>query len=153
MPDVKCKICKRIFHVKPSHQKLGYGKYCSMKCRNESQRKGKYVYCDTCSKKIWKSPKEIKRSKSKLYFCSKSCQTKWRNVYFSGENHANWKHGENVYRKRLIESGKIAKCESCGIKDLRVLTAHHIDRDRANNNLENLKWLCLNCHHIEHLKK
>ncbi len=144
---------QNIFYVKPCHQRMGYGKYCSIKCRNESQKKGKYIICDTCGNKAWKSPKEIKRSKSRMYFCSKTCQTKWRNKYFSGENHENWKGGKAVYRKKLLDSDRVTKCDNCGINDVRVLTAHHIDKDRTNNEISNLKWLCLNCHHIEHKYK
>ena len=150
MPRVKCKICDSEFYVKPSHQRLGYGKYCSLDCRSKSQKRGKNVNCEICGEKIWKSPKELERSKSGLFFCSKTCQTKWRNTIFAGENHANWKHGEASYRQRLINSNREIKCEKCGITDLRVLSAHHIDKDRNNNELENLKWLCLNCHHLEH---
>jgi len=147
---VDCKICGKEFYVKPSHQKLGYGKYCSIKCLTESQKKGHYVKCNECEIKTWKSPKDLIRSKSGLYFCSKRCQTLWRNSYYSGKNHANWKNGESTYRKALLKSEKERRCEKCGIEDIRILTAHHIDKNRNNNKIGNLQWLCMNCHHIEH---
>ena len=150
MPDVNCQICRKVFYVKPSHQKLGFGKYCSIECRSESQKRGSKVNCYICSKEVWKSPKELERSKSGLYFCSKLCQTKWRNSFFSGENHSNWNCGKTIYRKMLIDSGKEMRCRVCEIDDKRVLTAHHKDLNRNNNQLDNLEWLCLNCHHIEH---
>jgi hypothetical protein len=41
-------------------------------------------------------------------------------------------------------------CKLCGIKDLRILAAHHIDRNTENNKVDNLIWLCHNCHYLIH---
>jgi len=150
MPYNNCKICSKEFYIKPSHLKLGYGKYCSVKCRAQSQKKGKNVYCEICNKEIWRMPKCLKKSKSGKFFCSKSCQTKWRNKYYSGDKHYFWKGGENVYRKRMLSSDIRLICKKCGVKDIRILVVHHKDRDRKNNGLENLIWLCRNCHHLIH---
>jgi hypothetical protein len=38
----------------------------------------------------------------------------------------------------------------CSTKDERVLAVHHIDHNRLNNKLDNLAWLCHNCHHLVH---
>lgn len=151
MPEKKCKICNANFYVKPSHLKLGYGKYCSRKCQFLGQKKGKLVYCHICRKETWKTPRALKCSKSKKYFCSKSCQTIWRNKKFSGKFHSNWQGGENVYRRLMIKSKIPKKCQLCGIKDKRVLVVHHQDLNRKNNNLNNLIWLCRNCHYLKHL--
>ena len=45
MTIVTCKVCCGTFYAKPSHIKLGWGKYCSGDCRIISQRKGKEVAC------------------------------------------------------------------------------------------------------------
>jgi hypothetical protein len=153
MPIVKCKICNTEFYVKPSHISLGYGKYCSVRCRSKSQEKGKFVKCAVCSKDAWKMPKDLKRAKSGKSFCSVSCQTKWRNSLFSGEKHSFWKGGRTIYRKILMQSNASVVCRRCGIKDVRVLAVHHIDKNRKNNNLENLTWLCHNCHYLVHHDK
>jgi len=151
MPYIDCIICNKPFYVKPSHQKLGYGKYCSIKCRSESQKKGQYIACAVCNKKSWKRPLELKRSKSGLHFCSKSCQTIWRNQYFSGPKHPNWKDGKNKdYRKIIRKSNRREECNMCGCKDTRVLVVHHIDKHRENNDPKNLIWLCMNCHYLIH---
>src|SRR3989338_7503451 len=146
MPQVNCKICKKEFYVKPNHLRLGWGKYCSRKCASSSRRRGKYIICNICGKKAWKMPKDIKGSKSGKFFCGKSCQTKWLNSVYSGENHYLWRGGEWVYREKLIKSGKKMVCEKCGLEDKRVIIAHHIDKNRKNTNLSNLVWLCQNCH-------
>lgn len=104
-----------------------------------------------CGKKVYKSQADLRKSKSGMRFCSKSCQTIWRNtIAFVGENHANWKTGVTAYRRLLNLSGKIKECTLCKNKDVRVLIAHHLDHDRDNNKSNNLIWLCCNCHYLIH---
>ncbi len=153
MPNAKCNKCKKKFYVKSNHLKLGWGKYCSIKCRGESQRTGKYVNCEICGKETWKTPKEIKRSKSGKFFCNKSCQAKWRNKYYSGELHPFWINGKNAYRAMMIKQKEKPVCKKCGIDDIKVLVVHHKDYNRDNNAKNNLIWLCRNCHHLAHAHK
>lgn len=150
MPYLKCKICKNELYVKPSHQKMGYGKYCSIDCKHLAQRKGKYVICEVCGKEVWKMPKAIKHSKSGKYFCNKSCQALWRNKFYSGKLHPNWKGGEYVYPKIMKKYNIPPICKKCGISDKRVLLIHHLDHNRKNNTIKNLIWLCRNCHYLIH---
>lgn len=54
-------------------------------------------------------------------------------------------------RRKIIKSGILPyKCSICGISDWmnKPISLHldHIDGDRTNNTLENLRWLCPNCH-------
>jgi hypothetical protein len=150
MPITNCKICKNEFYIKPSHLKIGWGKYCSIKCRITGQRKGRIVLCEICGNETWKTPKDFNNTKSGKFFCSRSCQTIWRNQVYSGEKHYLWKGGEFVYRKKLLKSGKLPICQRCGVKDKRILDVHHIDKNRKNTNLDNLVWLCRNCHYLVH---
>lgn len=146
-----CLICKTKFYVKPSHLALGWGKYCSTDCRTKAQLKGKIQPCFICKKRTYKSISRLLRSKSKLYFCSKTCQTIWRNkILYSGRNHYNWKTGINSYRKIQISKGVSKECILCQIKDERVLIVHHLDHNRKNNDERNLTWLCCNCHYLVH---
>ena len=154
MPLVFCGICKKEFYAKPSHLKRGDGKYCSNACSAQARRRGKYVVCTTCGKDVWRMPKHLDHSKSGNYFCNKSCQTLWRNsVMYSGAAHPNWKGGENIYRKIMLRDEGPQICKRCGITDLRLLTVHHINQNRKNNNIENLVWLCYNCHRLVHKDK
>ena len=151
MPYNKCLICNTAFYVKPIHQRKGWGKYCSINCRITSQFKGKQVSCFICKKQIYRSPKDLKNSDSGNFFCSKTCQTVWRNkIQFIGERHSNWKHGKSAYRRILRSAGFTEVCKLCKAIDKRILIVHHIDKNRKNNNVFNLIWLCHNCHYLVH---
>lgn len=128
----------------------GWGKYCSKDCQNKGQFKGDYLDCLICGKEVYRSQAQIRHSKSKRFFCSKSCQTTWRNSFFSEEKHPNWLNGINAYRKILLRAGGELVCIGCGINDLRVLAVHHIDHNRENNDRSNLTWVCHNCHFLIH---
>jgi len=145
-----CKICKTKFFPRPSHVKRGWGIYCSRKCKHIGTKVRKKVFCFTCKKELLKTISQINRSKSGKLFCNKSCQTKWRNVKFSGKNHLGWKDGKSTYRRILEKGGAKAVCKLCGKDDKRVLAVHHVDENHKNNSLKNLVWLCHNCHLLVH---
>ena len=156
MPIVKCLICNSELYVKPSHQKKGWGKYCSISCRTKSQFNGKSVTCFICKKEVYRSLEGLKKSKSNKFFCTKTCQTIWRNtILFIGDNHSNWKHGESAYRRIMMATGKEKICNLCKTIDTRILIVHHIDKNRENNSISisNLVWLCHNCHYLVHHDK
>ena len=129
---------------------MGYGIYCSSKCQHLGRRNGKIVNCFTCGKEVYKSKEKLKRSKSKKYFCSKSCQTIWRNSEYVGSKHPNWKTGNSAYKSVLTRNKIKQVCVLCKTRDIRVLAVHHINKNRFDNKIENLSWLCHNCHHLVH---
>lgn len=56
---------------------------------------------------------------------------------------------ERAIKIRLLElRGKA--CERCGYKEFRILQTHHKDRNRSNNDINNLELICPNCHFEEH---
>jgi|SRR3989338_1501912 len=147
----KCKVCGRGFLIKEFHAGKGWGKYCSIKCHAKAQRNGKWVRCEHCSKRIYRTPRDFRKSHSKRFFCSVSCHCSWENKNIRcGANSPNWIAGVSAYRD-LMRRHKISlKCRKCGIADKRVLTVHHKDGNRRNNDIDNLEWLCRNCHAIIH---
>lgn len=154
MSTRKCKICGKNFYAKPSHIKNGWAKYCSQKCQYKGYQTGKLVKCDTCGKEIYRTQKELRCSKSKKFFCNRSCFAIWKNHYILfGENHPSWKNGQGSYRAIMMRANILPICCNCGIKDIRVLLTHHVDGDRKNNKIKNLKWLCRNCHYLIHNRK
>ena len=151
MPEVCCKLCNKSFYTKPFSLRKGYGVYCSRACYYASVQKGRNVLCEICRISIYRGFKQLDRSKSKKYFCSKSCQTVWRNQQYIGSRHKLWKGGWNIkYRKILLNSGGKPLCLLCHEKDEKIVVVHHIDENRSNNSVRNLVWLCRNCHHLVH---
>jgi hypothetical protein len=153
MATSNCTICSKDFYVKPSHLKVGWGKYCSKKCQFNGQKTGSSLVCHLCKKPIYRTLKSIARSKSGAFFCSKSCQTIWRNEQYRGDKHLNWTGGKASYRTALLRSGQKPVCAKCTLDDKRVLAVHHKDKNRWNNDLSNLIWLCHNCHYLVHHDK
>lgn len=105
--------------------------------------------CFNCGKPVEKYPSDLRRSKSGNVYCSKKCAVSKNNaLYKHGEMHPNYTQGRGSYRNRKLRYSE-NKCERCGIDNKIVLEVHHIDGNRKNCKLENLKILCANCHLIE----
>lgn len=153
MPRLPCTVCKNEFYAKPAHIRSGWGKYCSKECQYKGQRTGMVVLCTVCGKGTYRNRTEQTRTKSGKFFCGKSCQTTWRNTQYSGERHRNWVTGKASYRATLLRSEQAQLCSRCKITDSRVLAVHHRDKNRDNNALSNLMWLCHNCHYLVHHDK
>ena len=152
MVKKKCLICGKSILIKKFHAKKGWGKYCSIKCHAKGQLKGKWVECDNCGKQIWRTPRDFRKSREKRFFCSVKCHCIWENKNVRcGVNAPNWIAGASSYRTLLKRAQVRQECRRCGIQDKRVLAVHHKDGNRKNNKIENLEWLCRNCHCIVHL--
>ena len=65
------------------------------------------------------------------------------NAQGSGKEHHTYKNGIGAYRKYLKNH-----CERCPSQ--RNLVVHHKNRDRTNNEPDNLETICRSCHHAEH---
>ena len=129
MLECKCKICGKYFFRKKSQIIYGGGKYCSDACRFVGRKNGKCVLCTTCGVEIYRSSRQLKKSKSGLYFCSKNCLLNW--IYKKYNGHPNWKGGFHSYRPALLKE-KIGSCVLCKEDDIRMLAVHHIDKNRKN---------------------
>lgn len=91
-------------------------------------------------------------------FCSRKCyyehrkgmrvspETEFAKGRTSWDKHPRFKSGIWAYRQ-FIKS----KCEDCESSE--KLQVHHIDKNRSNNILANLRTLCLKCHWKMHLGK
>ena len=84
--NVKCRVCGKEFYIRPYFSREGWGKYCSKKCKDESQKTGQYVICAYCGEKVYRTLADLRReSKTKTYFCNKSCQCAWKNKRRKGK--------------------------------------------------------------------
>ena len=150
MEWVICDSCGKDFLRKKSQIKLAVKHYCSISCAEQGTRKGKMVECFNCKKLVYKSLKELKRSKSKNYFCSKICSNIWLGIQQRAENSPNWAGGKSSYKDLLKRTNIEKVCVLCKKSNSKTLCVHHIDKNRKNNNLSNLVWLCRNCHFLIH---
>lgn len=132
MITVACLVCKKELLRKPS-QIRGGGVFCSKKCYGLSLRvTRKCMVCET-----------IVEARNKT--CSRSCANKLRlgSTYKTNPTRM-------VLKTRLAEE-RGYKCELCPNKGKwkgKPITLHldHIDGDKKNNALGNLRLLCPNCH-------
>ena len=142
-----CPICGKEFRA--YHKDA---KYCSVDCKSKSQRKGKRTLtCDNCGKTYKVYPSVVKWNKlrgRKNNFCSRKCQSEFRAGKPTGEGryvnergyvlvldpgHPRPVAGHYIYEHRAVmekHSGRILR------EDEHI---HHIDGDRQNNSVENLR--------------
>ncbi len=150
METVFCDYCRRSFKRKKSQIKKARKHYCSNQCRYLARKKGNIFDCFVCSKKTFKSLKYIRLSKSKKFFCSRQCSTRYLNLRQREEKNPNWKGGQSSYKKILPRYVSKSQCFFCNVRDQRILIVHHVDKNRDNNSPNNLVWLCQNCHFLVH---
>lgn len=135
----KCVVCESLFtHISSRANKA---KYCSKKCYYKALKdKGTVEYaCAHCNKIFHDAPSRKRK------YCSKTCVNK--------AEKQTWKPNYTTIRKQMLRRGMLVKCERCGYNaNPAILGVHHKDRNRNNNELENLEVLCPNCHSEEHTK-
>ncbi len=149
MPLATCTLCKKEFYRKLSQIKLVKHSYCSSFCQHRARRTGNLIKCYWCGSKIYKQFHDLS-IKNRKFFCGKKCGLEWLNSNQKGVKHPNWTTGEFSYKGVLLRHKVLRECSLCRIKDKRVLAVHHIDRNRKNNHISNLAWLCHDCHFLVH---
>lgn len=85
--------------------------------------------------------------------CSRGCSNTHRKGvrYKTGSLKDKVKSNQALKIRLLKDRG--SKCERCNYKKCEILQIHRKDRNRANNNLENLELICPNCHYEEHFSR
>jgi hypothetical protein len=117
--------------------------YCDRKCqRHGQQKKVKRLTCVVCNKLL---------GYHKYKYCSLQCQQRERKqttakLIESGQYKYN---SSKTLRKYLLEK-RGRKCEYCNLEiwmDKPIpLEIEHVDGNSENNNLNNIKLICPNCH-------
>lgn len=158
--EVLCKQCSKICQKQEKHVSFALKNknnlFCSLRCASDFRKTIITIECTTCKIKVNKRPCELKKSKSGLFYCSKSCAIKNNNtIHRSGRQNPNWKDGTRRHyrRKALSEYGHKCSNTNCPFKnvevDVRMLDVDHIDSDRNNNDISNLQVLCVWCHGLK----
>lgn len=114
--------------------------FCSQNCYGIFCRKEKP--CIVCGKLIL--------AKFNKKTCSRACANKHRAgiKYKMNAPRDKVKTYKQLKIRLLTLRGTI--CERCGYDKYEILQVHHKDKNRQNNNLDNLELICPNCHAEEH---
>lgn len=173
--DKKCSYCQCKFTV--NNYRKDSAKYCSITCSRKGSLTQRLITCIVCQKEFGVIHARINTAK----YCSQICYKKNRKVidkesricFTCGIYYAATKRSGKKYcsiqccnkqkikdgapsfaavRANMKKAGEINICERCGYKEHpHILGIHHKDRDRSNNQRNNLEVLCPNCHILEHL--
>jgi predicted nucleic acid-binding Zn ribbon protein len=140
-PNIECLVCKKYIYRRPSEITENKSRvFCSAKCYGISCRKE--TFCVICGKSI------LAGLNKKT--CSRLCANKNRvGVQYKSNQPRNKVVTLRRLKISLLES-RGQKCERCSYNKSKILQVHHKNRDRRNNNLENLELICPNCHYEEH---
>jgi hypothetical protein len=147
--NVICDYCGKTFLKATRFIKVGKRNFCSRKHLHEANRvKSVKINCHCCGKTFERKPSALKRSKSRLYFCSRKCKDYAQSI--DGDcieiQPSHYKDGMYSYREKALKYYD-TKCSNCGYNEhIEILDVHHIDGNRRNNKIENLIVLCPTCH-------
>jgi hypothetical protein len=82
--------------------------------------------------------------------CSRACA----NIHRTGIQYKINRPKDKVKSQKALKLRLLgergSKCERCDYKKYEILQIHHKDRNRNNNDLNNLALICPNCHYEEH---
>lgn len=145
----------------PKHL-LGKRKYCSRKCKALDSRDRISVICAFCEKSFLMQRSKLGKSKSGLVFCCREHKDKAQSLEFGilKPPHYTTLDTTKDYRKKMematAPEDYVCQNPDCpitkaGIEIPRYMLAiHHIDKNRNNNDLDNLIILCAWCHSQVH---
>jgi len=152
----RCENCNEQFYV-PKHINK---RYCSIICRGAARKNRELVVCAFCGTSFEKRVSHKANSKSGLFFCSREHKDKAQRIGgISDIQPSHYNNGIGISRYRNIAFRNYEnKCMVCGNDGIwndkpLVLDVHHIDGNRENNAVENLRIVCPNCHRQEEMLK
>lgn len=133
-----CKQCGAEFFTYKSEIAKGGGKFCGRSCATTFRN---IHYNPTLSsevrKKISKHHADISGKNNPMY----GRRGELAPSYIDGRN----KYKGDRYR-RIMLANTYPVCELCGEENINNLHVHHKDKNRKNNTLDNLMWVCSSCH-------
>lgn len=142
MIERNCGECGKTFNVYPSQIKRGGGKFCSISCATTYRNKtNNPAWRPEVRRKISENHADVSGENNPMY----GRRGKDAPAYIDGRNSIKgdtWRKVALTYKPPI--------CEICGDKPTgRSLHVHHIDKDRTNNDLDNLQVVCVSCHNTK----
>lgn len=150
----KCENCGKEYLVYKRFSKRS--KYCSRKCLYEQKSTIPIIElkCANCGKIFSRKSDKLRKSKHKIYFCSRRCKDVGQRIS-GGIREIMPSHYGSGCRKfvgiKYLGDEVPKVCAGCGEEREYLLAVHHKDGDRQNNYNENLEIVCHNCHALRHL--
>ena len=131
-----CAYCGNKIKIKSKDYRLKHQSnfYCNKTCSDLSKKTGSIIKCLYCEKEFYSTRKK---------FCSKECVYKYRiknnshKLYIEGQYWAGYEKGYN--KKGNYKLHRKIMEEHLGRKLNLNEIVHHIDGNKLNNNIENLK--------------
>jgi endogenous inhibitor of DNA gyrase (YacG/DUF329 family) len=160
----KCRRCGKVISRKPSEAKKRNNLFCSKECHGLFMQNGRETACDWCGKAVYKPQSKINAHN----FCSAACRNQWLGKYNAEViNVAGHSKGHkarhltelNTRRNplcRIAENPKAVKSSAyrsiiekhIGRRLNGNEIVHHINGNRLDNRIENLKIMS----HSEHTR-
>jgi hypothetical protein len=139
-PNTACAVCGKKIYRRPFALKNKERVFCSLVCYGISNRKE--IPCVVCG--------TLLLSGLNKKTCSRACSNKHRaGIKYLQSRPKDKVNSHKQLKLRLLGlRGKI--CERCNYDTYEILQIHHKDRNRKNNELNNLELICPNCHFEEH---
>ena len=159
---VSCLTCSKEFSKTPSELRKHSNSFCSRSCsaayNNTLRTKEKLpnTVCAACATPLYREPAEQIKHVG-LHFCSRTCDS----TYKTQQNILLWEAGTHTGIKGSVGTSKFVKkhileqqqnkCAICQLDSIwngkpLTLQLDHIDGNCLNNNRNNLRCLCPNCH-------
>lgn len=125
---------------------------CSRLCSSAriKDRNHVTVQCAQCDAPLVRTLGRIDSSRHKKFFCNRICKELGQSLRGNCQE-IRPKHFGTALVPNYRHLVDIKKCAGCGCNERYLLVVHHIDGDRENNVIDNLRVLCFNCHGRHHL--
>ena len=156
MISKECEQCGTAFEARCADLKRGRARFCSRKCSGAHRsantiEKEPNVECAKCGKGFYKTESKQKKSKSGLFFCTRTCKDSAQTIGNGGIKKIMPPHyGNGNNYRRICFSHHKKECIICG--EDKVVAVHHYDENHNNNDLNNLIPLCPTHHLYVHSK-
>lgn len=147
-----CETCQGEFLADKREVNRGNARYCSLSCVASRKRVATpNTECAYCGIPFYRSRSKLKASKSGLAFCCREHKDLAQRL--GGIREIQPKHyGTIVTDYRTVAKRELNPiCSGCGYDKVPgILEVHHKNHDRSDNSIDNLCYLCPNCHQEHH---